>query len=107
MTETPACLTYSSVISRKSVRIDLLLYALYDLFAHACDIRNAHLNSPCWEKICNTAGTQFCNREGKEVLVVGDLYKLKPRGASWHAHLAQTMYDLRYNPCEADMDVLC
>ena len=57
MTETPACLTYSSVISRKSVRIDLLLYALYDLFAHACDIRNAHLNSPCWEKICNTAGT--------------------------------------------------
>ena len=40
-TETPASLTYSSVVARDSVRITFLLAALNDLDVKACDIQNA------------------------------------------------------------------
>jgi hypothetical protein len=38
-TETPAALTYSSVVSRDSVRIALLVASLNDLQLLACDIQ--------------------------------------------------------------------
>ncbi|KAL7524483.1 hypothetical protein ACHAWF_000969 [Thalassiosira exigua] len=40
-------LTYSSVVSRDSVRIALLAVALNDLDIFACDIGNTYLNAPC------------------------------------------------------------
>ena len=40
-TETPAALTYSSVVSRDSVRIALLIASLNELEVFACDIQNA------------------------------------------------------------------
>ena len=40
-TETPAALTYSSVILRDSVRIALTIAALNDLSSLACNIQNA------------------------------------------------------------------
>ena len=42
-TETPASLTYSSVVSRDSVRIAFLLAALMGLDIIVCDIQNAYL----------------------------------------------------------------
>jgi hypothetical protein len=39
-------LTYSSVVSRKSVRIDFLIAALNELQLTMCDVVNAYLNAP-------------------------------------------------------------
>ena len=55
-TEAPASLTYSSVVSRESVRIAFLIGALNDLDVMSCDIGNAYLNAPCREKIWFKAG---------------------------------------------------
>ena len=49
-TETPASLTYSSVVARDSVRIAFLLAALNGLDIKACDIQNAYLTADCREK---------------------------------------------------------
>ena len=51
MTETPATLTYSSVVSCDSVWISLTVAALNDLQVMSCDIQNAYLTSDCQEKI--------------------------------------------------------
>ena len=50
-TATPSSLTYSSVVSRDSVRIALTITTLNDLKVLACDIQNAYLTVPCREKI--------------------------------------------------------
>jgi len=50
-TETPASSTYSSVVSRESVRVAFLLEVLNDLDVFAADVGNAYLNAPCREKI--------------------------------------------------------
>lgn len=105
MTETPASLTYSSVVSRESVRIAFLLAALNDLDVLAADIGNAYLNADCREKIYFTAGPEFGSHEGQQVLIVRALYGLKSSGAAWRAHLAQSMIDIGFKPCLADPDV--
>jgi hypothetical protein len=64
MTKTPASLTYSSVVSRDSVRIVFLLAALNDLEILSCDISNAYLNAPCQKKIWFIAGSEFGYRQG-------------------------------------------
>ena len=50
-TEAPASMTYSSVVSRDSVRLGFLLAALNGVDMPACDLENAYLNAPCREKI--------------------------------------------------------
>ena len=105
MTDTPASLTYSSVVSRESVRIALLLAALNGLDVKTCDIGNAYLNAPCREKIWCFAGPEFGNRKGQKIRIVRALYGLKSSGAAWRAHLADTMINLGYKPCKADQDV--
>ena len=50
MTETPPSITYSSVVSRESVKIAFLIAALNDLDIMSCDIGNAYLNAPVKRK---------------------------------------------------------
>jgi hypothetical protein len=45
--EAPPTLTYSSVVSRDSVRIALLVAALNDLNILSCDIQNVYLTANC------------------------------------------------------------
>ena len=45
-TDPPASITYSTVVTRESVRIAFLIASLNDLDIEAADIRNAHLNAP-------------------------------------------------------------
>ena len=45
LTEVPAAMTYSSVVSRDSVRIMFLVAALNHLDVNMCDIGNAYLNA--------------------------------------------------------------
>ena len=55
-TTSPASSTYSSVVSRDSVRIALPIAALNDLDILACDIQNAYLTAVCRENIWTRAG---------------------------------------------------
>jgi hypothetical protein len=97
MTDPPASLTYSSVVSRDSIRIAFLLAALNDVDLFATDIGNAYLNAPAREKVYATASPEFGPElTGKAVLIVRALYGLKSSGAAWRAHLANTLQQLGY-----------
>ena len=104
-TTTPSSVTYSSVVSRESVRIAFLIAALNDLDVFAADIGNAYLNAPCREKIWTVAGAEFGTDQGAVMIVKRALYGLKSSGASWRAMLAQTLGDLGYTSTRADPDV--
>jgi hypothetical protein len=105
-TETPASLTYSTVVSRESVRIAFLLAALNDLNILSADIGNAYLQAPVREKVHTTAGPEFGpNNVGKTVIIVRALYGLKSSGAAWHAKLSETLHSLGFQPSLADADV--
>ena len=105
MTNTPSSITYSSVVSRDSVRIALLIAALNDLQVKACDIQNAYLTAPCREKICIIAGPEFGSEKGKTMIVVRALYGLKSSGAAFRAFLAEKLHDIGFKPSLADPDV--
>ena len=55
MTDPPALITYSGVVSREMVRIALLLAASNDLDVCAADIGNKYRNVP-WTEIVWNAG---------------------------------------------------
>jgi hypothetical protein len=107
LTETPASLTYSSVVSHDSVRIAFLLAELNGLEVLPCDIGNAYLNAPCQEKIWFVAGPEFGSRQGQVVKVlVRALYALKSSGASWRNMLQQTIVnELEFVTTTTDPDV--
>ena len=105
LTETPASITYSSVVSRDSVRLAFLIAALNDLDVIACDVGNAYLNAPCREKVWFVAGPEFGSRQGTVVKVVRALYGLKSSGASWRAMLNSTITEMGFDPTIADPDV--
>ena len=64
-TKTPSAVTYSTVVSRDSVRILLLVAALNDLDVQGVDIQNAYLTAPNREKLWMQAGPEFGELEGK------------------------------------------
>jgi hypothetical protein len=106
MTDPPSTLTYSSVVSRDSVRIAFLLAALNDIDLLTADIGNAYLNAPTREKVYTTAGLEFgAELQGRPVLIVRALYGLKSSGAAWRAHLASTLQSLNFTSSLADPDV--
>ena len=49
--DAPASITYSSVVSRDSIMISLLIASLNNLDICACDIGNSYLNDKCREKL--------------------------------------------------------
>lgn len=104
-TETPASITYSSVVSRDSVRIAFMLAALNDLDLAAADVGNAYLNAPCREKIWTVAGTEFGSDKGKVLIISRALYGLKSSGAAWRLMFAETLRSMGYTPTKADPDV--
>ena len=100
--------TFSSVASRDSVRICLLLAALNDLDTSMADIGNAYLNAPCKERIYVKCGPELYGpeNEGKYALVVRALYGLKTSGNSWKNHFSVCVRkELGYEPTKADPDV--
>ena len=59
LTEVPAAMTYSSVISRDLVRIMFPTAALNDLEVQMCDIGNAFLNAETRERLWFRAGPEW------------------------------------------------
>ena len=100
--------TFSSVASRDSVRICLMLAALNYLDALMADIGNTYLNAPCKERIHVKCGPELFGpqNEGKFALVVRALYGLKTSGNSWRNHFSICIrQELGYEPTMADPDV--
>ena len=106
MTNPTSTLTYSSVVSRESIRLAFLIAALNDLDILAADIGNAYIQAPCREKVYFTAGPEFGPlKQGKTVVIVQALYGLKSSGAAWHAKFAESLWDMGFVPSKADPDV--
>ena len=104
-TEAPATLTYSSVVSRDFVWIALTVAALNELEVMACDIQNAYLTADCHEKIWTRAGPEFRSEAGMIMFIRKALYGLRSSGVTFHAHLVETLYDIRFIPTRADPDI--
>lgn len=105
-TETPASLTYSSVVSRESVRIAFFLGALNGLDVMSCDIGNAYLNAKCREKIWFKAGPECGESAGKVCKLVRALYGLRSSGAAWRDMFSTFIKEvLDFKPTTMDPDV--
>ena len=105
-TEVPdSLITYSSVVSRDSVRIALTIAALNGLKVMACDIQNAYLTADCMEKIWTTDRPEFGSEAGTVFIVKKAFYGLKSAGAAFRSLLADTLKDTGYLPKKADPDV--
>ena len=104
-TEAPASITYSSVVSRDSVRLAFLIAALNDLDIMSCDIGNAYLNAPCREKIWFKAGIECGEDKGKVMIITRALYGLKSSGAAWRSMFADSLRKMGWVPTRVDPDV--
>jgi hypothetical protein len=105
MTDTPSYLTYSSVVSRDSVRIALMIAALNDLDILAADVGNAYLNAETKEKVYAIAVPEFGSKQGQTIIITRALYGLKSSGAAWRAHFAESLHQLGFTSSLADPDV--
>jgi hypothetical protein len=107
MTQVDNSSTYSSVVSRDSVRIALLTAALNDLQMLSCDVGNAYLNAACREKIWFQAGRECGADAGKVMIITRALYGLRTSGASWRQMLSDTLTspEFGYRQSRGDPDV--
>ncbi len=106
MTNPPAEITYSSVVTRDSVRLVFLIEDSNDIKILATDIGNAYLNAKLREIVYFTAGPEFgAELQGKHAIIVHALYGLKSSGAAWRSHFANTLRSLGFTSCSADPDV--
>ena len=95
ITAPSSSITYSSVVSRESVRISFLLASLNDFNIFACDIGNAYLNAKCREKICTESGTDFGTEKGMVMIIARAQYGIKISGAARRGEIAETLMSLR------------
>ena len=77
-----ASITYSSVVSRDSVRICLIATSLNGLNVFAYNIRNAYLNVDCHKKLWIVAGAEFGSDKGIVMIIAKAFYGLKSSGAA-------------------------
>ena len=103
--ETPPSITYSTVVSRDSVRILLMIAALNGLEVMGCDVQNAFLSAKNKEKHWIKAGPEFGHEQGKRFLVVRALYGLKSASASFRSFMAEKLDNAGFRSTYADPDV--
>ena len=96
MTETPSSLTYSSVVSRDSVKLAFLYATLNGLKVFTCDIQNAYLTAECREKVWCKSGSEFGSKEGKTMIIVRALYGFKSSGAAFRSLLAVKNWETEF-----------
>jgi hypothetical protein len=71
MADPPSSITYSSFVSRESIRIAFLIAALNEIDILACGIGNAYLNATPRERVYTTAGPKLgAELQGRNVLIV-------------------------------------
>ena len=101
LTSVSPSMSYSSVVSRDSVRIMFLIAALNDLDISMCDIGNAYLNAETREKVWFKAGPEWgSSRQETPVIIVRALYGLKSSGVEWKKTFSEYIRSaLGYEPC--------
>jgi hypothetical protein len=106
-TDTPASITYASVVTRESIRIGLLVAALNDLDIMSADVAGAYLNADCPEKVHIICGPEFGSEYmGRIAVIKKALYGLRSSGFAWRSLCAQTLREhMGFTPCRADNDV--
>ena len=72
--ETPAAITYASVVLLETVRIALTLAALNDLQVKSADIQNTYVSEPCQEEIWAVLGPEWGVDAGKKDILVRACY---------------------------------
>ena len=106
LTDVPTSQTYSSVVSRDSVRIGFLIAALNNLDLLAGDIQNAFLSALTKERIYFHTGDEWKSDKGKVVIIVRALYGLKSSALQFRNFLANTVGNhLDFKPTLADPDI--
>ncbi len=106
LTDPPTSMTYSTVVSRESVRIAFLVAALNGLDILAGDIQNAYLNADTTEKLYFIAGDEWKADRGRIVVIKRALYGLKSSALAWRNHLADVLNNkLGFQTSLADPDV--
>ena len=104
-TDPPKDSTFSTVVSRDTVRLFFLLAALHDTAILSADIQNAYLNAPVKEKLYTIAGKEFGPKyEGRPVMIVRALYGLRSSGKSFRDYLAANLREMGYESSKADPD---
>ena len=106
--DVPSYESYSSVVSRDSVRIIFMLAALNNLKIKSADIGNAYLNAPNKERVHVKCGKELfgTEAEGNYAVIVRALYGLKSAGNAWRHHFSSYLRDvLGYTMTQADNDV--
>ena len=78
------------------------MVVLHDLEVKSADLLNAYQTAPKYEKIWTVVGPEFGGNASKSTIIVRALYGLKSAGASFRAHLAQCIQELRYWSHDAD-----
>ena len=106
LTDVPSHMTYSSVVSRDTVRIGFLIAALNGLEILAGDIQNAFLSAPTKEKVFFYAGDEWKADKDRIVVVVRALYGLKSSALQFRNYLAETLANkLGFKSSLADPDL--
>lgn len=105
----PRHTTYSSVVSRESVRICFMLAALNNLDVLSGDISNAYLNAKPLEK-CHVTITDDIlfgpSARGKTAIISRALYGMKSSGNAWRLHFANILDKVMgFTQCFADNDI--
>ncbi len=106
LTQSPAAITYASVVSRETVRLALTFAFLNDLEVKVVDnVLNAYITAPVMEKVWTILGPKFGHDSGKSAVIVHAIYGLKSAGAAFRAHLPSFMRQMGYTSCKADPDM--
>ena len=107
-TDPPKESTFSTVVSRETVRLYFLLAALHDT-----DILSADIQSECLsecagvkEKLYAIAGKEFgLKNEGRPVMIVRALYGLRSSGKAFRHYFAMHLQEMGYQNSKADPDL--
>ena len=105
-TPQPDCSKYAGVVSRESIRIDLVYDSLNGLQVCGCDIQNAYLQAPASENHYIICGPEFgIENEGKRAIIVRALYGGKSAVSDYWRHVRKEMEEIGLSSCKADPDV--
>jgi len=79
--------------------------ALNNLDVMSADIKGAHLNAPCGEKIFTRLGPESGQMQGRLAIIEKALYGLKSSANAWRNHLSESLRELGWRPTLSDGDV--
>jgi hypothetical protein len=81
--EAPATITYTSVVSCKTMRLALTIASLNYLEVKVGDVLNAYITAPVKENVWTVLGPEFGHDAGKSAIIVRALYGLKSASAAF------------------------